>query len=147
MISHLRVTKIADVFDCTTKSFPGAPVLLASQKYSAVSESSSLLNTRVLFRMPEMGVKENVSSVNMISVSPSGSPFLYQTIVGTGNPVAAQVMLMVPPRKCSTPSEGSSIILEGTETEQAASDTHKECRYSRKEEKERAKKKRESTWN
>ena len=103
-----------DMFDCTTKSFPGAPVLLASQKYKAVSESSNLANTRVLLLMPEIGVEEFVSTVKMMSVSSSRSSFLYQTMEGTGKPVAAQVMLIVPPRKCSMLSEGSSTITVGT---------------------------------
>ena len=107
-----------DMFDCTTKLFPGAPVLLASQKYQAVSESSSLAKTRVLLRIPDIGVEENVSTVKMMSVSSSSSPFLYQTMDGTGRPVAAQVMLIVPPRKCSTLSTGSSTIIVGTTNNQ-----------------------------
>ena len=118
MLCDLRVTKMDDMFDCTTKSFPGAPVLLASQKYQAVSESSNLAKTRVLLWIPDIGVEENVSIVKMMSVSSSNSPFLYQTMDGTGRPVAAQVMLIVPPRKCSTLSTGSSTIMVGTTNNQ-----------------------------
>ena len=75
------------------------------------------MNVTVLLLIPQVALDWVLSFSRMVSVNTSSTLFFNHVMVGRGSPVNEQVMLMVPPRKCSTIGTGSSRPTTGTAKE------------------------------